>query len=78
MNDFHVYIFSYDFCKFYANLSLLLFITPLMNFPATTCAPYGFALLSSISGRVNLILEDCLLGELDLIMCRRLNSKSEK
>jgi hypothetical protein len=34
--------------------------------------------MSSISGRVVLILGNCLLGDLDLIMCRRLNSKSEK
>jgi hypothetical protein len=34
--------------------------------------------LSSTSGRVDLILGNYLMGELDLILCRSLNSKSEK
>jgi hypothetical protein len=38
-HDFDVYIFSYDFCKLYARLSLMLFIAPLMNFSVTTYAP---------------------------------------
>jgi hypothetical protein len=56
----------------------MLFIAPLVNFSLSTCAPEGFALLSSTSGRVNLILGNYLMGELDLILCRSLNSKSEK
>jgi hypothetical protein len=36
---FDMYIFSYDLFKLYANLSLMLFITPLLNFSVTTCAP---------------------------------------
>jgi hypothetical protein len=31
----------------------------------------------STSGRMDVILGNCLIGVLDLIMCRRLNSKSE-
>jgi hypothetical protein len=34
-----VYIFSYELCKLYASLSLMLFIAPLMNFSVTPCAP---------------------------------------
>jgi hypothetical protein len=49
-----------------------------MNFSVTTCAPEGFALLSSTSGRVDLILGNYLMGDLDLILCSSLNSKSEK
>jgi hypothetical protein len=73
-----VYIFSYDLCKLYTRLNVMLFIAPLVNFSLSTCAPEGFALLSSTSGRVNLILGNYLMGELDLILCRSLNSKSEK
>jgi hypothetical protein len=36
---FDVYIFSYDFCKLYASLSLMLFIAPLIIFYVTTCVP---------------------------------------
>jgi hypothetical protein len=56
----------------------MLFIAPLMKFSLSTCAPKGFALLSSTSGRVDLILGNCLIGDLDLILCRSLNSKVEK
>jgi hypothetical protein len=73
-----MYIFSYDLSKLYARLSLMLFIAPLMNFSVTTSAPYGFALMISTSGRMDVILGNCLMGDLDLILCRRLNSKSEK
>jgi hypothetical protein len=34
--------------------------------------------LSSTSGGVDLILGNCLIGDLDLILCRSLNSKVEK
>jgi hypothetical protein len=34
--------------------------------------------MSSTSGRVGLILGNCLIGDLDLILCRSLNSKSKK
>jgi hypothetical protein len=30
------------------------------------------------SGMMDVILGNCLIGDLDLILCRRLNSKSEK
>jgi hypothetical protein len=32
----------------------------------------------STSGRMDVILGNCLIRDLDLIMCRSLNSKSEK
>jgi hypothetical protein len=56
----------------------MLFIAPLMFLSLTTCAPYGFALLSSTSGRVDFILGNCLIDYLDLILCMSLNSKFEK
>jgi hypothetical protein len=56
----------------------MLFIALLMNFSVVPCAPYGFALLSRTSGRVDLILGNYLMGDLDLILVRSLNSKSEK
>jgi hypothetical protein len=56
----------------------MLFIAPLMNLYVTKCAPKGFALLSSTSGRVDLILGNCLIGDLDLVLCRSSNSKFEK
>jgi hypothetical protein len=73
-----MYIFSYDLSKLYARLSLMLFIAPLMHFSVTTSAPYGFALMISTSGRMDVILENCLIGVLDLILWRSLNSKSGK
>jgi hypothetical protein len=54
----------------------MLFIAPLVNFSFSTSAPYGFALLSSTSGRVDLVLGNCLIDVLDL-MCKILNSKFE-
>jgi hypothetical protein len=52
--------FSYDLCKIYARLNMMLFIAPLVNFSLSTCAPKGFDLLSSTSGRMDLILENYL------------------
>jgi hypothetical protein len=31
--------FSYDLCKLYARLNVMLFIAPLVNFSLSTCAP---------------------------------------
>jgi hypothetical protein len=76
--DFDVYIFSHDLSKLYARLSLMLFIAPLINFSVTTSAPYGFSWLISTSGMMDVILGNCLIDVLDLILCRSLNSKSEK
>jgi hypothetical protein len=56
----------------------MLFIAPLMNFSVTTYAPKGLSLLISTSGMMDVILENSLIGDLDLILCRSLNSKSEK
>jgi hypothetical protein len=78
LHDFDVYIFSYDLSKLYARLSLMLFIAPLMNFSVTTSAPYGFALMISTPGVMDMNLGNCLIDVLDLILCKSLNSKSEK
>jgi hypothetical protein len=70
--------FNYDLCKLYARLSLMFFIVPFVNFSLSTSALYGFALMSSASGRMDVILECVLIYVLDLILCRSLNSKVEK
>jgi hypothetical protein len=38
----------------------------------------GLSLLISTSGMMDVILGNCLIDVLDLILCRSLNSKSEK
>ena len=73
LHDFDVYMFSYNLCKFYARLSLMLFIASLMNFSLSTSAPQSFALLSSTSGKINMILGFCLNHVMYLIQCRLLN-----
>jgi hypothetical protein len=70
--------FDYDLCMFYARLSLMLFIASLMNFSLSTSAPKGFALLSSTSGRMDVILGCALIYVLDFILCRSLKFKSRK
>jgi hypothetical protein len=77
LHDFDAYIFSYDLFKLYARISLMLFIAPLMNFSLSTSTPWGFDLMSSTPGVMDVNLGNCLLGVLDLILCRSLNSNFE-
>jgi hypothetical protein len=78
LHDFDVYIFSYDLFKLYARISLMLFIATFNELFFDHKCTLGFALMSSTSSRVDVILGNCLIDVLDLILCRSLNSKSEK
>jgi hypothetical protein len=56
----------------------MIFIAPLVKLSLGTSTPQGFALMSSTSGRVDMILGSFLIGDLDLILCRSLNSNFQK